>query len=869
MAMSSDPQAGDASALAWAEEAHALVQVRPRRAIALAERALTRAASTGDVRAEIAARHALGWAQKVIGDEGAGRATLRAGIKLAERHGDRRGVGILRRSLAVSHVHAGETRAAEREITAALALLSGRDRARSQVHRLEIYRKTPAVDPTAYRRVCADAASALRLLRGEDDRIWQARILFNRGSLRSDRGDFERAESDLRRAQALYAELGAQAAVVNASVVLAELAERRGDVLSALESLEHARADAERDHIYNLENLEELSVNVYAQARLLPEARAAAGAYVELCARTGRGDLANALLISARIALMSGDSVSARRDSIRAVRSFAARGKSVQAALATVMSLRAQLPDGDPPSSAVRSGVHAAAVLATAGWRRDSLRARLAVARVALARGSRAVAHDQLELALPLRSLGTVSDRIELCYAQALLELAEGTGGAAEPLLEHGLQLLDGYRAALGAIELRATASGMGTDLAQQGLRLALDSKEPAKILAWSERLRASALRQPAVRPPSDAKLRSLQAELRRSAADRAAGRQRQLEAAIRARSRIVEPRGGAEAALPDSGTAARALGHRVFVEYVELDGSLHALTLRDERLVLHELGAERAKDELEWLRFALGQLARADVRGQRRKAARDGTHAAAHALDRLLVQPMLPAVGKAELVLVPTGALHALPWAVLPSLRARPFSVAPSLAIWASRAAHPPSRRRKVMLAAGPRLRHAEAEVRGLAEVLPGTTPLTGADATAEGVLAALDGSALAHLACHGHFRSDSPLFSSLELADGPLNVYELQSLRRAPEIVVLSACDLGLSALHPGDELLGLATVLLGMGTRTVVASVAPVSDAASKRLMLAFHKNLLGGDPPATALARAQARTQAASFVCLGVG
>jgi CHAT domain-containing protein len=135
--------------------------------------------------------------------------------------------------------------------------------------------------------------------------------------------------------------------------------------------------------------------------------------------------------------------------------------------------------------------------------------------------------------------------------------------------------------------------------------------------------------------------------------------------------------------------------------------------------------------------------------------------------------------------------------------------------------------------------------------------------------VLRALDGAAVAHLACHGHFRSDSPLFSALELADGPLNVYELQRLRRAPELVVLSACDLGLSALHPGDELLGLATALLGMGTRTVVASVAPVPDAAARRLMLAFHKRLLAGDAPATALAGAQARTESASFVCLGAG
>src|SRR5262249_3062590 len=81
---------------------------------------------------------------------------------------------------------------------------------------------------------------------------------------------------------------------------------------------------------------------------------------------------------------------------------------------------------------------------------------------------------------------------------------------------------------------------------------------------------------------------------------------------------------------------------------------------------------------------------------------------------------------------------------------------------------------------------------------------------ATAARACAALDGAATAHLACHGHFRSDSPLFSSLQLADGPLNVYELQRLRVAPGGVVLSACDLAPSTLPPGDGLLGLAPVL-----------------------------------------------------------
>jgi CHAT domain-containing protein len=248
---------------------------------------------------------------------------------------------------------------------------------------------------------------------------------------------------------------------------------------------------------------------------------------------------------------------------------------------------------------------------------------------------------------------------------------------------------------------------------------------------------------------------------------------------------------------------------------------------------------------------------------------AQAGAEEAAGALDRLLLEPIEPAVGRSPLVVVPTGVLHSLPWGALPSLRGRPLVVAPSLATWLELAARPRSRRRRVAFAAGPRLRYAAAEVREIAELHGRGTPLAGKNATSAAVLAAIDGAALAHLACHGHFRADSPLFSSLELGDGRLNVYELQRLRDAPEIVVLSSCDLARSRLHPGDELLGLATALLAMGTRTIVASLLAVPDAAAKRMMLALHRNLRDGVAPAAALADVQARAPVPGFICLGSG
>jgi hypothetical protein len=578
---------------------------------------------------------------------------------------------------------------------------------------------------------------------------------------------------------------------------------------------------------------------------------------------------------------MSDDPASARSMAGKAVRSFAAQGKPVNAALARAARLRAELGQERPSRSGVRSGLAAADALEAAGWRRDALRTRLLLARALLASGSPARAGRQLELARGLHRRGTVVDRVELSHARALMRLSEGDRVGAERLLAAGLARLEDYRAALGAFELRSTASGIGAALSQEGLRLAREAGEPASILLWAERLRGNALRLPPVRPPDDAALADLQAELRQTSArireaeekgrpEAGLGaRQAELEAAVRARARLLRGRDGTRQGAPGAREASRVLGRRVLVEYVALDGSLGALTLADGRLAFRGLGPDASQAELEWLHFALARLARGRIDTAQRTAAAAGAAAAAAALDRMLVEPLRAEIGTAPLVVVPTGPLHALPWGALGSLGHRSLVVAPSLSLWFELETRPRSRRRRVAIVEGPRLRYAAAEARGLAALYPHATVLQGREATADRVLAAIDGVSLAHLACHGSYRADSPLFSALELADGPLNVYELQRLRRAPDVVVLSACDLAVSRLHPGDELLGLAAALLGMGTRTVVASVVPVPDAAARRLMLAFHRNLAAGGAPASALARAQAGAAVPGFVCLGSG
>jgi CHAT domain-containing protein len=115
-------------------------------------------------------------------------------------------------------------------------------------------------------------------------------------------------------------------------------------------------------------------------------------------------------------------------------------------------------------------------------------------------------------------------------------------------------------------------------------------------------------------------------------------------------------------------------------------------------------------------------------------------------------------------------------------------------------------------------------------------------------------------HVAAHGVHQPENPLFSSVRMSDGPVFAHELDQSHRTPEHVVLSACEVGLATIRPGDEALGLASVLLHLGTRSVVAGVARVGDQVAEETMSVYHRRLAEGIDSATALADALVRVSA---------
>jgi CHAT domain-containing protein len=180
------------------------------------------------------------------------------------------------------------------------------------------------------------------------------------------------------------------------------------------------------------------------------------------------------------------------------------------------------------------------------------------------------------------------------------------------------------------------------------------------------------------------------------------------------------------------------------------------------------------------------------------------------------------------------------------------------------------PARRRKrqVFAVAGPDLVRADHEVAGVAAAWGTATVHTGEAAARPALARAMARGSVVHVAAHGVHQTENPLFSSLRLADGPMFAHEMDQTARTPEHVVLSACELGLATVRPGDEALGLTSVLLHLGTRSVVAGVARVGDELAAETMIDYHGRLAGGQDSAAALAdAANASAAPVPFVCFG--
>ncbi len=799
-----------------------------------------------------------------------------------------------RASLAISLLGLGQVAESQREIARAEEAATELDRGFVGLLDGLVKQRTGelAAATVAY-------SEALPLLLQAGDLASVARLCLNRGILHAYQGDTNAALRDLSDAEKTARDLDLPVLAAMAAHNIGFALGRRGDIPNALASFIRARDTyaSQGNPARLVAVLAADQCEVLLEAGLFLDACESALLAVTKLAETGDVvHLDEARLLYARACLASGDLEEAAAQARVSAKSFRRSKRLTWATLADYVALQAEVglaeEEPRPPASLLRRTRLIADSLQAHGWPVEAAHVRTFIGRMLLSMGRPAEAKAELASMAAVRARGTASLRVHGWHAAALVRLAAGDRAGAKRAVRAGLATIERYRSTMGATELRASAGGLGSGLGRLGLRLALEDGRPAEVLRWAERARAGALRLAPVIASPEAGLADALADLRQAQAglqetilaghpDPAAEhRVATAERRVQQLSRTVRADPAAASLALEPARLRASLGGRALIEYVSVDGELYAVMVTSGRSKLVPLGSEGPVAEershlLSALRRGATVRRRARGRGSGEEQPGDrGVVASAARLDELLIAP-LGLDPAAPLVVVPTGAGHGLPWSLLPSLRGRPLTVAPSASLWLRHPARSPGQ--PPVLIAGPGLPGALAEVQALTEHWPDARVLVGGDATVEATLAACEGASLLHLAAHGTFRADSPLFSSLQMADGLLTVYDLERLRTPPAVAVLPACSAAQLDVRPGDELLGTAAVLLNLGVRSVIAPVVPVADQPTARFSVALHASLAQGDPPSVALASAidairtcgdHATSLAAmSFVCIG--
>jgi CHAT domain-containing protein len=219
--------------------------------------------------------------------------------------------------------------------------------------------------------------------------------------------------------------------------------------------------------------------------------------------------------------------------------------------------------------------------------------------------------------------------------------------------------------------------------------------------------------------------------------------------------------------------------------------------------------------------------------------------------LHRQLIEPIENRIRYASLILVPHQLLHYLPFHALYDgksylVESHDISRAPSASVLKiCREKKIQKTEQDLILAVADEMTpYINDEVQALRELLPKGLFFVGKEARHDKLRRYGQTAGKLHIAAHGIFRPDNPMFSSLKLGDSWLNLFDIFNLQLGAELTVLSACETGMSAIWEGDELLGLARGFLYAGTPSLLVSLWTVHDRSTAKLMRRFYEGLARG-------------------------
>jgi CHAT domain-containing protein/tetratricopeptide (TPR) repeat protein len=388
---------------------------------------------------------------------------------------------------------------------------------------------------------------------------------------------------------------------------------------------------------------------------------------------------------------------------------------------------------------------------------------------------------------------------------------------------------------------LTGVVSGKGSQPADADLTARQQSLQADLNAVYNEFLSGPAISD---NPTSDANWQGSQASL--------LARAQTLEQEI-TRLRLLAAPGENEAALPLETIQAQLPADCALLAYYTIGDEVMAFASINGRLQLvRGLTTVPAVQSLlqqltvQWDRFRAGP---AFVQRHQAALERSAQRILAALYDALFA-PLAPFLAESgpHVAIVPHGLLHQVPFhAVFDGqqylLERLELSYAPSATVFTLCQQRPRSTTRKALVAAvsDPLIPAVTGEAQRVAQPLPEATLLLDEQATVTALKAAATGCDLLHLACHGLFRADNPLFSALKLHDGWLTAADALQLDLPGALVTLSACESGRNQVVAGDEAVGLARAFLGAGAATLVVSLWLVQDDTTATLMADWYGRL----------------------------
>jgi hypothetical protein len=596
-------------------------------------------------------------------------------------------------------------------------------------------------------------------------------------------------------------------------------------------------------------------------------------------------DVGRVELARAECALLAGEFVAARRLAVGARRRFRRRGNDRLQREAELLVFQAEVAGELPHRNLSDDALALAADFRASGLPSHAQIATLIAAEAAARAGRPTTAADIAAQAGPIRPHDSISVRAHTRVVRAQLSAESGQVARAKREVTKGLSELAHHQARFGSVDMQTAGAVHGQKLVGLDLALALTSSKPRALFDAIERGRAVASRLSHVTAPLDGDaaellgaLRQTTSEIRSIESDPAASASvavlrkqiAEIQDRLRAKSWAFE---GTDAVRPpaslDEVSAHLSEQSATLITVAKSGSSLFAVVVSSRDVRRIDLGnADPAAESARTIRASLDVLATGQVVAPIRQSIERSLARALTYLDDVVVRSA--SVDGGRVVLSLAGDLATVPWGLAPSLRGRPVVVVPSASAWIE-AAHrtDPAGPSSVAIFSGPGLRHAEREAAAVRDQWKNAELYEGDLAQRASLASAIRTKSVIHVAAHGQHQPENPLFSYVQMHDGPLYAYELERSDRCAEHVVLSACEVGAATIRPGDEPLGLTSVLLRLGARSVVSGVARIHDQVAADVMTAYHRQLAAGIDSAESLADAMSTSTdlPAPFGCFG--